>query len=52
MSKSSFSPASQYAKDEIARMYKELTDDDLIAENKRKHDRKQIIKDRIADTGL
>lgn len=31
--------------------FKDLTDDERIAENKRKHDIKAIIKERKSDTG-
>lgn len=37
---------------DLNRMYKELTDPDLIAENKRKAERKARMADEIADTGL
>lgn len=46
------SKPSPYAKQEIERMYKELTDDDVIAENKRRFDRDKRLQDKISDTGL
>ena len=43
---------SEYAKEELIRMHKELTDDDFIAENIRKNKVERIKKDKRADTGL
>ena len=37
---------------ELLRMYESLTNDDVIAENKRKFDRKQRIEDKKEDYGL
>lgn len=42
---------SSYHNSEFLRMYKELTDDDVIADNKRRHERMKRIEDRKADTG-
>lgn len=42
---------SDYGRSEIERMYKELTDDDLIEENKRIFERNQRKEDKMADTG-
>ncbi len=43
---------SQYHKDEFIRMHKELTDDEVIADNKRRFDRIKRIEDRKSDTGI
>lgn len=43
---------SSYAQQEIERMYRDLTDDDVIAENKRRFDRDKRLQDKISDTGL
>ncbi len=43
---------SSYARDELLRMHRELTDDDLIAENKRRTDREERLKEKVMDTGL
>ena len=41
----------EHIKDEIDRMYKELTDDELIEQNKKVLERNQRREDRMADTG-
>lgn len=41
----------EHIKDEIDRMYKELTDDELIEENKRIFERNKRKEDKMADTG-
>lgn len=41
----------EHIKDEIDRMYKELTDDELIEQNKKVFERNQRREDRMADTG-
>lgn len=43
--------ASEFHKAELQRMYRELTDDDVIADNKRKYDKMKRIEDRKTDTG-
>jgi hypothetical protein len=42
---------SEYARDELKRMYRELTDDDVIAENKRRADRTARLQEKMDDTG-
>lgn len=42
---------SQYAKESLEKMYRELTDDEVIMENKRKADRQKMIDDKKKDTG-
>ena len=42
---------SSFHKSEFERMYRELTDDDVIAANKQRYDRIKRIEDRKADTG-
>lgn len=41
----------EHMKEEVARMYKELTDDELIEENKRIFERNKRKEDKMADTG-
>jgi hypothetical protein len=43
---------SQYHRDVLAEMYKDVTDEERIAENKAKADRKRRIEDKRSDTGL
>ncbi len=43
---------SEYAREELKRMHRELTDDDVIADNKRIADRKQRLQEKVTDTGL
>ena len=42
---------STYHKEEFLRMYKELTDDEVIEQNKRRADRIKRKEDRMIDTG-
>lgn len=41
----------EHIKSEVERMYKELTDDDLIEQNLRIFNRNKAKEDRMADTG-
>ena len=43
---------STFHQEELKRMYDQLTDDDVIAENRRKHQRKLRAEQREKDTGL
>lgn len=43
--------ASSFHRSEFLRMYRELTDDDVIAANKLRYDRQKRMEDRKADTG-
>lgn len=42
---------SDFHREELERMYNELTDDELIEQNKRKTEREKRIEDRRKDTG-
>ncbi len=42
---------SEYAREELKRMYRELTDDDLIAQNRFKAEREQRLQEKVDNTG-
>jgi len=46
-----FKGASEYAREELKRMHRELTDDDFIAENKRKTEREARLQEKVDNTG-
>lgn len=42
---------SEYAREELKRMHRELTDDDVIAENGRRAERAARLQEKMDDTG-